>query len=267
MAILLATAAVVLAVIRSVSYLGMWGDTNANISADLPWFTGVVLPAGCVALFAWIAIVRMADSALAVRFQPALLLILAGLFVVAIQANPTAEPLGFLTGVIQIDELLAHLLFWAVVACALDVLGVSPYRVMGAACSVYALTSVAWVLLLSRAAIVDTLLVMLATYALVVAALCATWFAGRRDGEAVCRAGEASPLSETVADTCSEIARRYGLSPRETEVFTLLAQGRTRAFIQEELVLSGGTVKTHVTHIYAKMGVHDRQEMMDLIWK
>ena len=75
------------------------------------------------------------------------------------------------------------------------------------------------------------------------------------------------PLSETVADTCSEIARRYGLSPRETEVFTLLAQGRTRAFIQEELVLSGGTVKTHVTHIYAKMGVHDRQEMMDLIWK
>ena len=50
-------------------------------------------------------------------------------------------------------------------------------------------------------------------------------------------------------------------------MFTLLAQGRTRAFIQEELVLSGGTVKTHVTHIYAKMGVHDRQEMMDLIWK
>lgn len=267
MAILLATAAVVLAVIRSVSYLGMWGDTNANISADLPWFTGVALPAGCVALFAWAALVRMADSALAVRFQPALLLILAGLFVVAIQANPTAEPLRFLTGVIQIDELLAHLLFWAVVACALDVLDVSPYRVMGAACFVYALTSVAWVLLLSRAAIVDTLLVMLATYALVVAALCATWFAGRRDGEAVCRAGEASPLSETVADTCSEIARRYGLSPRETEVFTLLAQGRTRAFIQEELVLSGGTVKTHVTHIYAKMGVHDRQEMMDLIWK
>ncbi|MFR3092258.1 MAG: hypothetical protein ACLTMP_11500 [Eggerthella lenta] len=25
-------------------------------------------------------------------------------------------------------------------------------------------------------------------------------------------------------------------------------------------------MKTHVSHIYAKMGVHDRQEMMDLIW-
>uniref|UniRef100_UPI0022E614DA response regulator transcription factor n=1 Tax=Eggerthella sinensis TaxID=242230 RepID=UPI0022E614DA len=60
--------------------------------------------------------------------------------------------------------------------------------------------------------------------------------------------------------------QRYGLSPRETEVFTLLAQGRTRAFIQDELVLSGSTIKTHVSHIYAKMDVHDRQEMMDLIW-
>ena len=63
-----------------------------------------------------------------------------------------------------------------------------------------------------------------------------------------------------------ELAERGGLTPRETEVFVLLAQGRTRAFIQDELVLSGSTVKTHVSHIYAKMGVHDRQEMMDLIW-
>ena len=240
MAILLATAAVVLAVIRSVSYLGMWGRHEREHLSRSPLVHRRRVARGLRGA------VRLGRSRAhgrqraAVRFQPALLLILAGLFVVAIQANPTAEPLRFLTGVIQIDELLAHLLFWAVVACALDVLDVSPYRVMGAACFVYALTSVAWVLLLSRAAIVDTLLVMLATYALVVAALCATWFAGRRDGEAVCRAGEASPLSETVADTCSEIARRYGLSPRETEVFTLLAQGRTRAFIQEELVLSGG---------------------------
>ena len=109
--------------------------------------------------------------------------------------------------------------------------------------------------------------ILLATYALVIGALYATWFAGRRQAdEARPAEGEAAPLSETVADTCLEIARRYRLSPRETEVFTLLAQGRTRSFIQEELVLSDGTVKTHVTHIYAKLGVHDRQEMMDLIW-
>ena len=263
MLVLLAIAAVVLAVIRSVSYLGMWGDTNASISTALPWLTALVVPAACVVVFAYAALARLADAALPIRFQPALLLILVGLFVVAIQANPTGASLGFLTVVIQIDELFAHLLFWTVVVTALDVLDVPSYRVMGVAGVVYAGASIAWVLLLGRAAIVDTLLVMLATYAFVVIALCAVWFVPNRKGSS---GEDAAPLAQTVSDTCLELAGRYGLSPRETEVFVLLAQGRTRAFIQDELVLSGSTVKTHVSHIYAKMGVHDRQEMMDLIW-
>ncbi len=45
----------------------------------------------------------------------------------------------------------------------------------------------------------------------------------------------------------------------------LLAQGRSRAYISEELVVSEGTVKTHISHIYAKLGVHGRQEMFDLL--
>ena len=238
-----------------------------------------MIPAACVAVFAYGALARMADTALPIRFQPALLLILVGLFVVAIQANPTGASLGFLTDVIQIDELFAHLLFWTVVVTALDVLDVPSYRVIGVAGTVYAGASIAWVVLLSRAAIVDTLLVMLATYAFVVIALCAVWFVPQRGGAGGALGGRdagdeapaneddaAQPLARTVSDTCLEMAQRYGLSPRETEVFTLLAQGRTRAFIQDELVLSGSTIKTHVSHIYAKMDVHDRQEMMDLIW-
>lgn len=264
MLVLLAIAAVVLAVIRSVSYLGMWGDTNASISTALPWLTALVVPAICVVVFAYAALARLADAALPIRFQPALLLILVGLFVVAIQANPTGASLGFLTVVIQIDELFAHLLFWTVIVTALDMLDVPSYRVMGVAGVVYAGASIAWVLLLGRAAIVDTLLVMLATYAFVVIALCAVWFVPNR--KSADPDEDAAPLAQTVSDTCLELARRYGLSPRETEVFVLLAQGRTRAFIQDELVLSGSTVKTHVSHIYAKMDVHDRQEMMDLIW-
>ena len=45
-------------------------------------------------------------------------------------------------------------------------------------------------------------------------------------------------------------------------MLSLLAQGRTRAYIQEELVLSVSTVGTHISHIYAKLGVHDRQGVM-----
>ena len=88
---------------------------------------------------------------------------------------------------------------------------------------------------------------------------------GANADEAASAPAPAADIDELTARIL-ELAERGGLTPRETEVFVLLAQGRTRAFIQDELVLSGSTVKTHVSHIYAKMGVHDRQEMMDLIW-
>ena len=77
--------------------------------------------------------------------------------------------------------------------------------------------------------------------------------------------GPAVGLADTIAERCIAISEAYHLTPRESEVFCLLAQGRTRAFIQEELVLSVSTVKTHVSHIYTKLEIRDRQEMMDLV--
>lgn len=44
----------------------------------------------------------------------------------------------------------------------------------------------------------------------------------------------------------------------------LLLKGRTIARIQEELFISAGTVNTHTRHIYQKMGIHDRQQLLDL---
>uniref|UniRef100_UPI0022E6F700 response regulator transcription factor n=1 Tax=Eggerthella sinensis TaxID=242230 RepID=UPI0022E6F700 len=73
-------------------------------------------------------------------------------------------------------------------------------------------------------------------------------------------------LSQSIVARCDEIAAAYALSPRETEVFMLLAQGRTCSFVQEELVLAESTVKTHMSHIYGKLGVSGRQEMMDLLF-
>ena len=75
----------------------------------------------------------------------------------------------------------------------------------------------------------------------------------------------ASRLNQSIVERCQEVAAAYSLSPRETEVFTLLAQGRTCSVVQEELVLAESTVKTHMSHIYGKLGVSGRQEMMDLV--
>lgn len=61
------------------------------------------------------------------------------------------------------------------------------------------------------------------------------------------------------------VAERCRLTPRETEILGLLAHGRNAPYIQEKLVLSRNTVKTHVQNIYAKLGVHSQQELIDVV--
>jgi DNA-binding NarL/FixJ family response regulator len=48
------------------------------------------------------------------------------------------------------------------------------------------------------------------------------------------------------------------LTPRQLDVLKLLARGYTNPQIAQELVLSTGTVRTHVQRILAKLGAHDR---------
>ena len=58
-----------------------------------------------------------------------------------------------------------------------------------------------------------------------------------------------------------------GLTERETEILALYAGGRSAVRIAEELFLSNYTVKTHLRRCYAKLGIHSRQELLDLVWK
>ena len=48
------------------------------------------------------------------------------------------------------------------------------------------------------------------------------------------------------------------LTPREREVFDLLAAGLSNPDICEQLVISEATAKTHVAHILQKLGLRDR---------
>jgi DNA-binding NarL/FixJ family response regulator len=50
------------------------------------------------------------------------------------------------------------------------------------------------------------------------------------------------------------------LTPREAEVLALIAEGLTNSEIAERLVVTAATVKSHVNHIFAKIGARDRAQ-------
>jgi DNA-binding NarL/FixJ family response regulator len=75
-----------------------------------------------------------------------------------------------------------------------------------------------------------------------------------------------SPLSPAVATRVVEEVAHSGaptpgaLTPRERDVLELIAQGRSNKVIARELGVAEKTVKTHVGHILAKLGVNDRTQ-------
>lgn len=75
----------------------------------------------------------------------------------------------------------------------------------------------------------------------------------------------AMTYSERIVWRCSQASRRYGLTQREEEILELLVQGLSISDVAERACISYGTVKTHVNHIYRKLGVHSREEAVALV--
>lgn len=93
------------------------------------------------------------------------------------------------------------------------------------------------------------------------------WGCGASGGTPVVDAAVASAASEAalvISPRCRYLAATYGLTERETDVLALLVDGRSVPYVQETLHVSANTAKTHIRHIYQKLDVHNRQDLITL---
>jgi DNA-binding CsgD family transcriptional regulator len=77
------------------------------------------------------------------------------------------------------------------------------------------------------------------------------------------------PIAEfaTIDERCMVLGSAHGLTAREIEIMKMIGKGRSRAYIAETLFITENTVKTHVGHIYAKLDIHQKKELQQLIDK
>lgn len=60
------------------------------------------------------------------------------------------------------------------------------------------------------------------------------------------------------------IANTYNLGEREKEVLMLLLEGDSASEIARKLIIANGTAKSHIRHVYKKLGIHNRAELFAL---
>lgn len=79
------------------------------------------------------------------------------------------------------------------------------------------------------------------------------------------RLGTSGASVESLLDRCARVARHFGLTRREEEILSLIAQGRSAPELEAELYISHNTAKGHIRHLYAKLGVHSRDEAVAIV--
>lgn len=62
-----------------------------------------------------------------------------------------------------------------------------------------------------------------------------------------------------------EVALKYGISPREREIISMMVQGYPNRTIGEKLFISSTTVKNHIYHIYQKTGATNKVQLINLM--
>lgn len=74
--------------------------------------------------------------------------------------------------------------------------------------------------------------------------------------------GTSTPTSAPTEVSLPSEVEKLGLTARELEVVRLIAQGNSNTEIAAKLFVSDATVKTHINHIFSKLGARDRSQVI-----
>ncbi|NTW28328.1 MAG: response regulator transcription factor [Coriobacteriia bacterium] len=72
-------------------------------------------------------------------------------------------------------------------------------------------------------------------------------------------------MIDSISRQCHGAAIQYALSTREEEVLRYLVRGKSAKSIASSTYISYNTTKTHMSHIYQKLGIHTREAMIQLV--
>ena len=243
--------------------MGYWGSNYEAI--DFLNGLGIVIVGALIMLVTRWTLVREEGSSLAVRFLPPFLVVLGGL----ILFEPSIKGLLNLSTwtnymLTTFVELFSQLFHWSLIVLALRDVDIYPYRTQGIAYAIYGASSLAFLFLAELGNAVITLLIFLTYFSSVAMMICIV-SNYHREPSSNTRTIRMHPALEHNVNNFDGVAQQFGLSPREEQVFALLMQGRNRTYIQNELFLAEGTVKTHTSRIYRKIGVTNRQDMITAV--
>lgn len=76
---------------------------------------------------------------------------------------------------------------------------------------------------------------------------------------------DADKSKDPIDAACQEIIEQHSLSKRQAEVLVYLAHGYDIPTIAKKLYLSENTIRTHVKKIYSELGIHGKQELIEMV--
>lgn len=266
------------------STVGIWGNAGSGqYGGEAQSLAEALVECALVVLLSRATFLVKECKPIALRYQSSLLVLVTAFALSSSRQMLYALPAELVDVLLVTVENYAHILFWVVALDAAQSLAWPIYRAFSIGMISCSATGLVWSAFLEHRMAAAESVVFIIFYLILVACMVfpqafnrtnlrtssseAALNAFALEGEArVSPAVNGKMLQDALEQRCANIAQEYALSSREGDVLVLLVKGETRQNICKELRLSEGTVKTHLTHIYKKLGIHTQAELLDIAY-